>query len=88
MNTYKINELPIEVCKSKSDFVERFLKPLVKALDLSVTDVIYDYVISGDSRIDESVEIRRKGGSFLSIDVSRDSKAQLSVDTLKALSYQ
>lgn len=85
MNTITINELPIEVCKGKAEFVERHLKPLVKALDFAVIDVIYDYVISGDSRIDESVEIRRKGGSFLSIDVSRDSKTQLILDVVRML---
>ena len=77
--------LPIEVCKDKAEFVERHLKPLLTASDNTVADVLYDYYFNGDSAIDEVVEVRYKGGSSLSINVSRDSKAQLVIDVVQVL---
>lgn len=77
--------LPIEVCKDKAEFVERHLKPLLTASDNTVADVLYDYYFNGDSAIDEVVEVRYKGGSSLSINVSRSSKLQIVEDTVRAV---
>lgn len=79
------DELPVEVCKDKEVFVEKHLKPLLIASDKAITDVVYEYYFNGDSAIDETVEVRFKGGSSLNINVSRDSKAQLVIDVVQVL---
>lgn len=77
--------LPIEVCKDKAEFVERHLKPLLTVSDNTIADVLYEYYFNGDSAIDEVVEVYYKGGSSLTINVSRDSKAQLVIDVVQVL---
>lgn len=79
------DELPVEVCKDKEVFVEKHLKPLLIASDKTITDVVYEYYFNGDSAIDETVEVHFTGGSSLTINVSRDSKAQLVIDVVQVL---
>lgn len=79
------DELPVEVCKDKEVFVEKHLKPLLIASDKAITDVVYEYYFNGDSAIDETVEVHFTGGSSLTINVSRDSKAQLVIDVVQVL---
>ena len=81
----KRGELPIEVCKDKEAFVEAYLKPLLTTSDSAIADVLYEYYFNGDSAIDEIVEVRYIGGSSLTINVSRDSKAQLVIDVAQVL---
>lgn len=85
MESAKIDELPIEVCKDKATFVEYYLKPLLRAAKPSIADVLYDYYFNGDSAIDEVVQVHYNGGSSLSINVSRDSKMQLVDDVMRGL---
>lgn len=85
MESAKIDELPIEVCKDKATFVEYYLKPLLRAAKPSIADVLYDYYFNGDSNVDEAIEVRFKGGSSFSIDVSRSSKLQIVEDTVRAV---
>lgn len=79
------NELVIESCKDKELFVEEHLNPLLKASDTSILNVAYEYYFNGDSNVDEEVQIRYCDGSSLSINVSRDSKAQLVIDVVQVL---
>lgn len=79
------DELVIECCKDKELFVDSYLKPLLKASNSSIVDVAYEYYFNGDSNVDEAIEVRFKGGSSFSIDVSRSSKLQIVEDTVRAL---
>lgn len=79
------NELVIESCKDKELFVEEYLNPLLKASDASILNVDYEYFFNGDSNVDEEVQIRYRDGSSLTINVSRDSKAQLVIDVAQVL---
>lgn len=85
MESAKIDELPIEVCKDKATFVEYYLKPLLRAAKPSIADVLYDYYFNGDSNVDEEVTVRYADNSSLTINVSRDSKAQLVIDVVQVL---
>ena len=85
MNKTTIKELPIENCKSKAEFVKRYLSPLIKAVEPSVLSVEYDYNIHGDIAIEEYIEVQFRGGSFLNINVSRNGNFQLVLDTISAI---
>ena len=77
------DELVIECCKDKELFVENYLNPLLKASNSSIVDVAYEYYFNGDSNVDEEVTVRYADNSSLTINVSRDSKAQLVIDVVQ-----
>lgn len=79
------DELVIECCKDKELFVDSYLKPLLKASNSSIVDVAYEYYFNGDSNVDEEVTVRYADNSSLTINVSRDSKAQLVIDVVQVL---
>ena len=79
------DELVIECCKDKELFVENYLNPLLKASNSSIVDVAYEYYFNGDSNVDEEVTVRYADNSSLTINVSRDSKAQLVIDVVQVL---
>ena len=79
------DELVIECCKDKELFVENYLNPLLKASNSSIIGVAYEYYFNGDSNVDEEVTVRYADNSSLTINVSRDSKAQLVIDVVQVL---
>lgn len=79
------DELVIECCKDKELFVDSYLKPLLKASNSSIVDVAYEYYFNGDSNVDEEVTVRYADNSSLTMNVSRDSKAQLVIDVVQVL---
>lgn len=79
------NELPIETCRNKGEFVKRLMKPLLQTINPLILDVNYEYCINGYIAIDEYIEIHYRGGSFLRISVARSSLAQMALDTIKVV---
>lgn len=73
------NELPIETCRNKGEFVKRLMKPLLQTINPLILDVNYEYCIN------EYIEIHYRGGSFLRISVARSSLAQMALDTIKVV---
>lgn len=79
------NEFPIQGIKQKIEFTQRYLKPLLQAINPSIFSVVYDYCAPNNAVIDEHITVSFSGGSFLRIGVARSSLAQMALDTLKAV---
>ena len=79
------NEFPIQDIKQKIGFTQRYLKPLLRAINPSIFSVVYDYCAPNNVVIDEHITVSFSGGSFLRIGVARSSLAQMALDTLKAV---
>lgn len=79
------NEFPIQDIKQKIEFTQRYLKPLLQAINSSIFSVVYDYCAPNNIIIDEHITVSFSGGSFLRIGVARSSLAQIALDTIKVV---
>jgi len=71
--------------KSKLIIVNKYLEPMLKAMNSSIEKVDYLTRTIGDQVVDEEVNIIFNTGNFIKVNVTRDSQERLVLDVMNAI---